>query len=447
MRLFEYGSYHTLPDGIDLAAFKAYLREVWSSRYLYTTGPEVEEILGEEQETDLRRQGQAMLKFDGRDMQACNYAGFVQYNSSHLHLLPKIFANQSFTTGQIFEHLLFYLSYGRSFRFPFSWNGLTTGGHENILQLLIHWFAAYAEKILTEKPYQAYYEVQEPTGYMKGKLDIPQYVRHTLSSGQWQELYTRHAPFVYDNEFNRLVKYTVSHLLPLASEHSREWLTELLFLLQEVSDQHFTYTDCESMYINRLHEDHLNIVQMCRFFLANERLKLPEEQGRYFSFLLPMERVFEEFVAGFIEHHFPELQPEVQAVHTFASDQGKRILQIRNDIWMPGLGIVLDTKYKCIDAGSQSIISQLQHSDLYQMVAYAVSRNCTEVHIVYPQTGHAEEVTLAIPDGLAGKTIRVHLHLIPVMIPHESQLAGESVADVLTPLLKKKFEGILKKLE
>lgn len=447
MQLFEFGAYQPLPEGIDLAAFKAYLREVWSHRNLYTTVPDMDEVLSEEQETDLRHQGQAMLKFDGRDIQARNYAGFVQYNSLHVQLLPKVFASQAFTTNQVFEHLLFYLSYGNSFRFPFSWNGLTTGGHENMLQLLIHWFAAYAEKILTEKPYQAYQEVREPTGYMKGKLDVAQYVRHTLSSGQWQELYTRHAPFVYDNAFNRLVKYTVSRLLPLAAEHSREWLTALWFLLQEVSDQHFTYTDCDNIYINRLHEDHLNIVQMCRFFLANERLKVPEENGTCFSFLLPMERVFEEFVAGFIAHHFPELQPEVQAVHTFASNQGKRILHIRNDIWVPGSGIILDTKYKCIDAGSQSLVSQLQHSDLYQMVAYAVSRNCTEVHMIYPQTGQAEEVTLEIPDALAGKIIYVHLHLIPVMMPNDSQLAGESVVDVLTPLLKKKFEVILKKPE
>lgn len=445
MRLFEYGIYHTLPTELDLANFKAYLKEVWSNRYLYTSVGEKEEVLTEEQETDLRHQQQAILKFDGREMQARNYAGFIQYNSLHLHLLPKIFAEKDFSTDTVFEHLLYYLSYGRSFRFPFSWNGLTTGGQENILQLLIHWFAAFAEKVMTEKPYQAYHEVQESTSYMKGTLDVSRYVRHTLSSGQWQELYTRHAPFVYDNDFNRIVKYTATRLLPLASHHSREWILSLLHLLQEVSDQHFAYTDCDTIYINRLHEDQTTILQMCRFFLANEKLKLPEEKGSYFSFLLPMERVFEEFVAGFIEQHFPEFQPEAQSTQDFASFNGKRVLQIRNDLWLPGSGIIIDTKYKCIDSEPQNIINQIQHNDLYQMVAYAVSGACTEVHLIYPQTNATEDVILEVKDALSSEIICIHIHLIPVMIDKESQLAGKSVAELLTPLLKARFEAILTK--
>jgi 5-methylcytosine-specific restriction enzyme subunit McrC len=445
MRLFEFGNYHTLPADLDLADFKHYLKEVWDNRYIYTTGSRQQETFTREQQTDLRHQGQAILRFDGREIQARNYAGFIQYNSLHLHLLPKIFAGKNFSPDTVFEHLLFYLSYGKSFRFPFSRNGFTAGGQGNLLQLLIHWFSAYTEKILTEKPYQAYDEVQEPGSYMKGKLDVPAYVRHTLSSGQWQELYTRHAPFVYDNEFNRVVKYTAIRLLPLAADSSRTLLLSLLHLLQEVGDQYFAYTDCDTIYINRLHEDQATILQMCRFFLANEKLKGPEDKGSYFAFLLPMERVFEEFVAGFIEQHFAELQPEVQSTQAFASYNGKRVLQIRNDIWLPGAGVILDTKYQCMEPDSQNILSQVQHADLYQMVAYAVSRNCTTVHLIYPQTTDAEDITLEVTDALAAIPVRIHIHLIPVMVMRESQLSGRSVAEVLTPLLKRKFTGILKK--
>jgi 5-methylcytosine-specific restriction enzyme subunit McrC len=444
MLLFEFGNYHTLPADIDLNNFKAYLREVWNSRHLFYTGTGKDDVLTEEQEMDLQRQGQALLRFDGNDVQARNYAGFIQYKHLHLPILPKIFSAKQFSANTVFEHLLYYLSYGRSFRFPFSWNGLTTGNQDDLLQLLIHWFAGYTEKILTEKPYRAYYEEHGTSGFMQGKLDVPGYVRHTLSSGQWQELYTRHAPFVYDNDFNRLVKYTARQLLPLAGDHSRILLQSLLQVLQEVSERHFSHTDCESIAINRLQEEQLNILQMCRFFLASQQLKVPHDQGEYFSFLVPMERVFEEFVAGFIQSHFPGLQFEVQSVHELASSDGKRVAGIKNDIWLPGRSVIIDTKYKCIGTGPHTTMSQIGHSDIYQMVAYAVRRKCTEVHLVYPQTTDAADFCFEVTDSLAGKTINMHVHLIPVIVSEESLLQGNSVAAILMPLLQKKFAGIFK---
>jgi 5-methylcytosine-specific restriction enzyme subunit McrC len=310
---------------------------------------------------------------------------------------------------------------------------------------MIHWFAGYTEKTLTEKPYMAYHEMQGTTSFMQGKLDVPGYLRHTLSTGQWQELYTRHAPFVYDNEFNRLVKYTALKLIPLAAGNSRSLLLSLLHVMQEVSDKHFSYTDCDHIYINRLHEDQLAIRQMCRFFLANRSLKLPDDNSDYFSFLVPMERVFEEFVAGFIMSHFSGLQPEVQSVHELAKAEGKRVASIKNDIWLPGSSVILDTKYKCIDSPPQDILSQIAQGDIYQMIAYAIRRNSTEVHLLYPQTiAEATDLSFEVTDALAAKIIHIHVHVIPVMVPDESLLASKSVAEVLTSLLKEKFAAILK---
>jgi 5-methylcytosine-specific restriction enzyme subunit McrC len=184
---------------------------------------------------------------------------------------------------------------------------------------------------------------------------------------------------------------------------------------------------------------------MCRFFLASQSLKLPEGDSDYFSFLVPMERVFEEFIAGFIRSHFSGLQPEVQSVYELARAEGKRVFGIKNDIWLPGSSVILDTKYKCIDSRPQDIFSQINQGDIYQMIAYAIRRNSTEVHLLYPQTmAEATDFTFEVTDALAAETIHIHIHLIPVMVPDESLLAGKSVDEVLTPLLKKKFAAILK---
>jgi 5-methylcytosine-specific restriction enzyme subunit McrC len=230
----------------------------------------------------------------------------------------------------------------------------------------------------------------------------------------------------------------------LASGQTLLLLQSLLHVLQEVSEQAYTCTDCESMYINRLHEDQVNILHMCRFFLANGKLKVPEDWANSFSFLVPMERVFEEFIAGFIERHFPRLQPQIQSVYELATTGGKRISSLKMDIWLPGSSVILDTKYKCLDAGS-ALTGGIEHSDLYQMIAYAVRRKSTEVHLIYPQTRPGTgSFSFEVADALAAKTITMHVHQVPVMVPDECQLEGKSVADVLTPLLKETLAAIVK---
>jgi hypothetical protein len=56
----------------------------------------------------------------------------------------------------------------------------------------------------------------------------------------------------------------------------------------------------------------------------------------------------------------------------------------------------------------------------------------------------AADFTFEVTDALAAKTIHMHVYLVPVMVPDVSLLAGKSVAQVLTPLLKEKFAAILK---
>lgn len=213
--LFEYGDYHSLPDHIDLPSFKAYLKEIWDNRQLFYEQAEENPASSEEQQADMRRQGQALLQFDGCDIRARNYAGFIQYQSTTIHILPKIFKGTGTPQSKILEHLLFYLSYAAPRRFPFSWQSSDVVSSDNFLHILIHFFAAYTEKTLSEYPYYRYEEMSETSSFVRGKLDIPAYMRQSLGTGQWQALQVRHSPFLYDNIFNQLVKYTVQLLIPV----------------------------------------------------------------------------------------------------------------------------------------------------------------------------------------------------------------------------------------
>lgn len=444
MQLYEFGDYQTLPATVDVPAFKAYVKQVWENRHIFHQSQQwAEPSQTEEQTADLRKQGQAILKFDGPDIQARNYVGFIHYNGLNINLLPKIFQYSGFSTPVIFQHLLFYLSYVPGFSFPFAKQSLDSCNKGTPLQVCIHLFAAFTENTLASQAYLAYEEQQGSQAFMRGKLLANEYLRHHMARGQWQQLYTRHASLQYDNRFNQLIKHTARRLLSLASRETQPLLESILFMLQEVSEQDFSSADIKNISITRLYEDQQDILHMCRFFLANEQLCPQEQGGNNFSFLLPMERVFEYFVAGFIRQHFPEWNIMMQSKEYLAVRQGERFFQIINDIWMPQKGLVLDTKYKWLDSEPENLHKNISQADIYQMLAYAIGRNATQVHLLFP--GKIPVVpahTYEIAKGLGKEIVYLHVHQLPVIIADGTDLTQSSVADFLVPSLKEKLKSI-----
>lgn len=270
-------------------------------------------------------------------------------------------------------------------------------------------------------------------------------MRSNLSNGQWQELQTQYTPLQFDNAFNQVVKYTATQLLPIASEKTLPLLQSLLFTMHEVSEQTFTVADCEKITINRLYENHQQVLHMCRYFLANEKFCPPQQTGPYYSFLVPMERVFELFVTGFIRQHFSQLQPQVQSRDYLATIQGQKAFQIRNDIWLPEENVIIDMKYQLLDAESEDIKKRVSQTDLYQMLAYAVGRRSTQVHLIYP--GIAKDIpkpfVVEIANGVDNQTVCIYVHQISVIIPDMADLTHTSIAALLEPNLKKYLSDIL----
>ncbi|MBK6989184.1 MAG: hypothetical protein IPH33_13750 [Bacteroidetes bacterium] len=55
---------------------------------------------------------------------------------------------------------------------------------------------------------------------------------------------------------------------------------------------------------------------------------------------------------------------------------------MRNDIYIDEL-LIIDTKYK-IRSNDDGLKAGVSQSDLYQMVSYAIRRNCKNVLLLYP---------------------------------------------------------------
>lgn len=377
MNLFEFGDYQELPfDKEKLKQLKTYLNTVWQNRHVFY----------EETKTSHSSQ-QRMFDFDENQIRARNYVGFFRFEGVEMYVLPKIFATRPVPSPEAcFKHILYYLSYSQRVRFPFSLTRTDSTPSLFVPEVCIFLFASYVENLLTEQPLQMYQERTEEMDFLRGQLAIDKYVKENIATGNWQKLHSRHTPLLYDNQFNQIVKYTARWLLSVTRyAPATERLQRILSLLQNVTNTPATYEDCLKVRLNDQQTPQQAVLDMCAMFLGNEMINYQVGQKYNFAFLLPMEQVYEDFVGGFLKKHFAHWQPKTQAKKYLAKNTaGKSAFAIQPDISIAKPALIADTKYKIRQAPFKNSKTAVDESDLYQMMAYALGNNCTNMVLLYP---------------------------------------------------------------
>ena len=141
---------------------------------------------------------------------------------------------------------------------------------------------------------------------------------------------------------------------------SLKLLYEIIFLLDDVEDSKMAYGDCDKVQLNPFYYE-LNIVlDYCKLFLSNSIAYSYKEEFEVFAFLLPMEKIFEEFVVGFLSENRKDLDIQAQKKDRYLVEkQGSSLFQLKPDILIrynsnPTNNIIVDTKYKLLDPDADS---------------------------------------------------------------------------------------------
>lgn len=414
MRLFEWESDSLAGHKSLIPGFVTYLCGVWQNRNRYVESSE--DITEEEiQEQKIQKQRFFDFTIDGK-ISARNYVGVVQYDGVRVEVYPKIFAGDEAGQEKKWQlNLLFWLSYCRKIKFPFSFANVSKLVFDDYLELLIYVFANYTEEKISQQPFQAYQKVEEETSFLKGSLSFENYTKHNLATGKWQNFYCAHEPFVYDNLFNRIIKYVTRRLSAISQNHlNKEKLNEILFVLHDVSDISCTAGDCNKIKLNPLYEDHKHILELCKLYLSNQVIDMDSEDSNNFCFLVPMEYIFEDFIFGFISEKWPSLNLISQSTDYLATSPNGPVFQIRNDIYLQNQ-LIIDTKYK-VRAKDDGLKAGVKQSDMYQMVSYALRRNCNNVLLLYPCTkgGLNTPALFHVPSVMIPEPIEINVQNIDI---------------------------------
>ncbi len=388
MQVAEFATSREKLTGSDALGLREYLRHVWQSRRIFD---DEDPLLAYDDN------GDPLLGFTlDRCIKARNYVGFVQWGKLRIEVYPKIFGSPP-TPDRYFRHLLWWLSYCRRVRFPFS-NLLADEQHiTDFPEALITYFARFANQVVSSQPYSRYQEQTEAMTFLRGRLNTAEYVRQSLANGSAHQLVCDYEPFVYNNRLNQIIKY-VARQLSQRSKFPETYhaLGQVLFILDEVDDVPCTRSHCDGLVLNRFFEDYEVILDMCRFFLSESYLDLSHPDLQQFCFLVPMEYVFEDFLHGFIEQELGDLYEVEYQARGWLTDQ--KSFQIRNDLILKvkttGKRLIIDTKYKPRYEYEEERKAGIAQSDMYQMVSYALRRNCDHCLLLYPQRDDAASTGL-----------------------------------------------------
>ena len=415
INLFEY------QNKVDIQAsfngLEGFLDEIWNSRERNS--------FYSENGTD-KIESQRFLQFihKSKELKSNKYVGVIHYEGNKINLLPKVFFDpekeyQTNEVNQIQNHILWWLSYCRKIKFP-NYQASLGSAKSDFFEVLIYLFSKYTRDLLNSSIYQQYEEVNRELSFIKGRLNTTEYLNENLSKGKWHKLNCTYDAFVFDNEFNRIIKFVTTLLFNVtASPDNKKNLREILFILDEVSDERATAEQCSRISFNPMFGEFETVRDYCQLFLTNCISFDYKNDLKLFAFLLPMEYVFEDFIFGFIDKELENVTAKAQRSDKYL-DEGKAF-NIKPDLWLKTdyKSLIADTKYKIVYSDEKDPKKGISQNDLYQMLAYAVRFKVNEIILFYPNTikqRQEEETELTIKDALAdGKEIFVRAFQLPII--------------------------------
>jgi 5-methylcytosine-specific restriction enzyme subunit McrC len=435
--LYEYANQEKF-DG-DPELLEAFLDDIWKKRpqlpFNYFD-------ISEEDEYDpsISSHQKFITLLKNSNIKSRKYVGIIKYNQFTINLLPKIFYDKNTLDWSekeikaIQANILWWLSYCRKIKFPKTKSDLSTI-KSNFFEVFIYLFAIYTKEVFSYCLYQSYTEIDNELNFMKGRLNVKRYITDNISKARHHKLSCIYDSFEFDNPFNRIIK-SVANILIGTTENNenKQLLSEIIFILDEVSDIKAKYSDCEKVKLNPLYEDMLTVLDYCKLFLANSLTFSYKNQFRVFAFLLPMEYVFEDFIFGFMEKHLNDIQG-IENLRFQKSDlylaklHENNVFNLQHDIYFEYYGkkIIADTKYKIIDSSKKSSKNKdykhgVSQSDLYQVISYSIRRKAKDIFLIYPQTlieqqeGKRDKtITFKITDEFSGVNIDVNVVKVPVI--------------------------------
>ncbi len=295
----------------------------------------------------------------------------------------------------------------------------------SIFEVLLTIYSIKLLDAIKDGLYKEYIRVSDDLHYVKGQIDFAKY------SQRWER---RHIiPVNYndrnpDNLINRTLKYA-AYMASLYTRNSTNFsnLKMAENLMDSVSLVPVDVSEIDSITFTRLNEGYKPLINLARVIITNLSPEFTGGRKDVFTFLIPMEKVFERFIANSIVQNKSKVLGDNWnefEVYIQGADKIKRLLKKKESNegvfkLIPDIVIkrgddryIIDTKYKLLDTEDEKKYGVSQ-SDVYQMLAYAYAYDTKKIMLLYPKTDDKftpkEWIFENINPQLAGKKLIIEI--------------------------------------
>lgn len=321
-----------------------------------------------------------------------NYVGLIQMkNNYQIQVLPKIdFANgEKDETKQVFMKMLCSM---KDFPSKVFTNANLKMDRMNLYEIFINMYLQEVRKLVKHGIKSSYARQEDNLTVYKGKLLVNEHIKQNIAHRE--RFYVGFDEYQVNRAENRLVKSTLLKLQKItgSAENSKE-IRQLLTAFELVEPSTNYDKDFTKVVIDRNTKDYEMLMKWSKVFLKNKSFTTFSGTESARALMFPMEKVFEAYVAKFMNKVFSRGGWEVSAqdkgyylFNTLNGEKHKKFA-LRPDLVVTrddGSVIILDTKWKSLinDKSKNYGISQ---TDMYQMYAYSKKYGTSEIWLLYPE--------------------------------------------------------------
>ena len=338
---------------------------------------------------DLIGDNNLILQADGK-LLVNHYTGFIQMNKTRLLIYPKIArrVRDDSLFDKAFEILVKMLVFTDFIQVKHIAAPQSTGLYKgDILELMIGIFVNELLLLFKKDINRNYSPVTENETFIRGKIKFAGNINRNS--------YRRHLHLLEYEQLtenilmNRIFKSVILNLLLRTTvKENKIKLRQALLWLEDVDQIKLTSNIWDQVVFTRLNHRYKTVFNMAKIFYNNSSVNLNKGDELTFSFLVPVNGLFEYMVYKLLyDAAFPDVNVQYQKTNRYLGTMNGQssfllipdICLVRNnDVLM-----IFDAKYKEVFSEEGNI--RLSQDDIYQMLAYSIRYNCNQIVLVYPK--------------------------------------------------------------
>ena len=260
---------------------------------------------------------------------------------------------------------------------------------------LMQYFLEHCEQLIQRGLRSEYSTIEEQSSFLKGKLDVTKMMRQPVTK---QHLLPIHYDeFLPNTAPNRLLKSALEKICKLTQNNDNWRLAiELKERMSGIPQSAIYRLDFQQWHTGRLLAHYDAIKPWCQIILGDEIPLALTGDTEGFSFLFPMEKLFEAYVFRKLQAQYSKdyrIQRHKKNKY-LCHHNGKNRFNLRPDIYFEAKNknihsnMILDTKWKLLDQNSEDQRYGISDGDMQQMFAYSYMylEHDGPIVLIYPKS-------------------------------------------------------------